>query len=134
MSEIQSLLVEFNRNLGVSAAAISACETDLGLKLPNEYVEFLKLSDGGEGFIGENYIILWSCDELPQLNRSYKVEQFLPGFLIFGSDGGGEAYGYDTRTDSLKIVQVPFVVMNWDDARPMGTSFNAFLERIFHSD
>jgi len=120
----------FNRRPGATAAAIVASARQVGVKLPAEYEEFLKLTNGGEGFIGKQYAILWSVEELASMNQSYEVQKYVPGLLIFGSSGGGEAYGFDTRTPQLPIVQVPFVGMDWDNAEPMGDSFSAFLERL----
>lgn len=28
-------------------------------------------------------------------NEEYQVRQYAPGVILFGSDGGGEAYGFD---------------------------------------
>jgi hypothetical protein len=111
-------------------AVIANAEEQLGAKLPKEYVLFLKLTNGGEGFLGNAYVILWGAEELTSMNRSYEVQEYAPGLLIFGSDGGGEAYGFDTRTQDWPIVQVPFVGMAWSLARPMGASFSAFLKRL----
>jgi hypothetical protein len=108
---------------------IIASEEQLGARLPKDYVQFLKLANGGEGFIGNAYAIFWSVEELSSMNRSYEVQKYAPGLLIFGSDGGGEAYGFDTRASDWPIVQVPFVGMAWNLARPMGTSFSVSLKR-----
>jgi SMI1/KNR4 family protein SUKH-1 len=119
-----------NRRPAAEDAAIAESEKQLAVKLPAEYVEFLKLTNGGEGFIGRNYAILWRVEELASMNESYEVRKYAPGLLIFGSSGGGEAYGFDARTPQWPIVQVPFVGMDWDYADPMGESFNAFLGRL----
>ena len=125
------LLTSLNKQPGASDAAIAEGGRQLNLKLPEEYVEFLKLSNGGEGFIGKNsYVILWGVDELASLNQSYEVQQYAPGFLVFGSNGGGEAYGFDTRTTTLPVVQIPFVGMDWSLAQPLGGSFKDFLETL----
>ena len=125
------LLTSLNKQPGASDAAIAEGGRQLNLKLPEEYVEFLKLSNGGEGFIGKNsYVILWGVDELASLNQSYEVQQYAPGFLVFGSNGGGEAYGFDTRTTTWPVVQIPFVGMDWSLAQPLGGSFNDFLETL----
>jgi SMI1 / KNR4 family (SUKH-1) len=116
-------------------AAIIQSEKQLGMKLPVEYVEFLKLTNGGEGLIGKNaYVMLWGVEELASMNQSYEVQKYAPGLLIFGSDGGGEAYGFDTRTPQWPIVQVPFVGLAWNLARPMGKSFNIFLEHLHEAE
>lgn len=89
--DIHMLLSSLNKQPGASDAVIAEGGRQLNLKLPDEYVEFLKLSNGGEGFIGKNsYVILWGVDELASLNQSYEVQQYAPGFLIFGSNGGAK--------------------------------------------
>lgn len=124
-----------NRNPSATDAAIAESEKLLKAKLPPQYVEFVKLTNGGEGFIGKNaYVMLWGVQELASMNQSYEVEKNAPGLLIFGSDGGGEAYGFDTRTPQWQIVQVPFVGMSWNSAKPMGTTFHAFLERLYRTE
>jgi hypothetical protein len=113
---------------------IAECESRLGAKLPAEYVEFLRLTNGGEGFIGENeYLISFPVEQLCSLNHDYHVQEYAPGLLIFGSSGGGEAYGFDTRSLDWPIVRVPFVGMDWSLARRMGSSFGAFLQRLYES-
>jgi SMI1 / KNR4 family (SUKH-1) len=133
--DIQRFLDGLNRRAGATDAIISEREKQLGLKLPAEYVEFLKLTNGGEGFIGKNaYVMLWGVTELASMNQSYEVQEYVPGLLIIGSDGGGEAYGFDTRAPQWPIVQVPFVGMTWDVAHPMGESFGAFLKRLYETE
>ena len=62
----------------------------LGVSLPGDYLEFLRQHNGGEGFVGDNYIIFWRAEELADFNREYEVDKYAPGILLFGSDGGGE--------------------------------------------
>lgn len=130
MVDMRPFLDRLNRRPGATDSAIAEEEKQLGLKLPVEYVDFLKLTNGGEGFIGKEYVILWGAEELASMNQSYEVQKYVPGLLIFGSNGGGEAYGFDTRTPQRPIVQVPFVGMDWGYARPMGESFSEFLRRL----
>lgn len=131
---MRRFLDRLNRRPGATDAAIAETEKQLDAKLPAEYVEFLKLTNGGEGFIGKEYMILWSIEELASMNQSYEVQKYVPGILIFGSNGGGEAYGFDTRTPQWPIVQVPFVGMEWRYARPIGESFSAFLGRLHETE
>jgi hypothetical protein len=81
-----------NRRAPATDAIIAESEKQLPGKLPLEYVEFLKLTNGAEGFVGRAYVMLWSVEELASMNHSYEVQDYAPGLLIFGSDGGGEAY------------------------------------------
>jgi hypothetical protein len=99
------------------------------VKLPEDYINALKLTNGGEGFISKDaYLSLLAVEELAPRNQALEVQLCAPGLLIFGSNGGGEAFGFDTRSGNWPVVQVPFVGMEWDVAWPMGESFNEFLD------
>jgi SMI1 / KNR4 family (SUKH-1) len=125
------LLDDFDCHPPATDAAITSCGKELGLQLPGDYVEFLKTANGGEGFIGRvGFANLWSVEELPSLNRAYEVQKIVPGLLLFGSNGSGEAYGFDMRNLTRPVVQVPFVGMEWQVAEPMGNSFIDFLWRL----
>ena len=90
------------------------------------------MTNGGEGFIGEEeYLMLWSVEELPSLNEAYEVQQYAPGLLLFGSSGGGEAYGFDTRNQRFEILRVPFIGMAWDLAQPIANSFDLFMRTLY---
>ena len=128
--DMRSFLDRLKLRCGATIAAIAEGEEQLVARLPAEYIEFLKLGNGGEGFIGNGYVILWGVEELASMNRSYEVQKYAPGLLIFGSDGGGEAYGFDTRCPQWPIVQVPFVGMDWRYARSMGDLFSDFLRSL----
>jgi hypothetical protein len=121
---------EFNGNAPAAAEEIAAAERVLKKSLPGDFREFLQLTNGGEGMIGENYVMLWSAEELGQYNESYQVNEYAPGLLLFGSDGGGEGYAFDTRTASPTVVTVPFVGMSLKYAKPVAPTFTAFLEKL----
>jgi hypothetical protein len=64
------------------------------------------------------------------MNHGYEVEKYLPCSLLFGSDGGGEAYAFDLRMATSSIVRVHFVGMSWADAITLDSSFLDFLKRL----
>ena len=113
-----------------SDAAIAEFESASGKKLPVDYSEFLKTTNGGEGWFGEAYAQLWRAEELISLNDEYEVDENVPGLLLFGSNGAGEAFAFDTRNLHWTVVVVPFIVMQFEDARPGGVSFTDFVERL----
>ncbi len=129
--EISNLLRDFERQKGATDEGISAGESQLGVSLPAEYVDFLKLTNGGEGFIGGGYAQLWPIEELYSQNQKYQIREFIPGLLVFGSNGGGEAFGFDTRAQDWQIVQVPWIGEGWKDAQPLGPTFDQFLKHLF---
>ncbi|MBA3425736.1 MAG: hypothetical protein ACR2HO_11525 [Rubrobacteraceae bacterium] len=58
------------------------------------------------------------------------MEEFAPGLMLFGTDGGLEAYGFDTRDGRISVVTIPFVPMDWREAIPCGRTFTELLERL----
>lgn len=110
-------------NPPASEEAINQLVSALGRALPVDYVHFLTRHDGGEGFVGENYVILWKAEELVPFNREYEVDQYAPGILLFGSNGGGEGYGFDTKDSAMPIVRVPFIGMERRYATLVASSF-----------
>src|SRR5271156_5392423 len=98
------LLAKFNSNPPSDAAAIRRFETEAGFRVPHGYARFLKQANGGEGFIGNAYVILWPVEELLEMNRAYQVAEYAPGLFLFGSDGGGEGLAFDTRSDAMPMV------------------------------
>jgi len=129
----ERLLAKFNGNSPADDSSIQQLETMDSLHLPDDYMTFLQVMNGGEGFIGNAYLILWRAEELIEMNKAYQVADYAPGLFLFGSDGGGEAFAFDVRYDTIPIVSVPFVGMDLKLIRPMGANLKAFLEVLFKS-
>ena len=94
-----------------------------------EYCNFAG-KEGFEGFVGGAYLTLYKPDQLSTINHGYGMDSRAPGLVIFGSDGGGEAYGFDTREEHWPIVQVPFIGMDWKDAWSVAETFAGFLQHL----
>jgi hypothetical protein len=134
MRDLERLLVEFVQNAGASDTAISECEKQLGRPLPKDYLGFMMISNGGEGFVGANsYLRLWKIEELLAMNDGYETAIHLPDCLLFGTDGGDEAFAFDLRTSQTRIVQLPFLDMYWESAWLLSDSFNGFLLRLYEA-
>jgi hypothetical protein len=122
---------EFLWREAASPELIADCASALKVVLPATYIEFMRISNGGEGFAGrDDYLLLWPVHELQSLKASYETDKYAPGLLLFGSNGGGEAYGFDTRSPSNPIVQIPFVGMDWASAKEVAAGFYERLERL----
>lgn len=126
----RELLKGWQLSIGASDAATQHLAASLGCSLPSDYINFLREHDGGEGFIGDNYLILWRAEEISQFNREYEVEQYAPGLLLFGSSGGGEGYGFDTRDVAMPVVRVPFIGMDLRYAIPVASDFTDLLNQL----
>lgn len=96
------------------------------VELPEDYVEFMKKHNGGEGDIGEAWLVLYSLEELQEINDDYEIEQFLPDHIIIGSDGGGELYGIDGKGNYFNVP----VLMDENDITLLGTDMELLPDKI----
>jgi len=111
-----------------NAEALVAAGEALGIDWPDDYVAFMHVTDGGDGFLGDNYVSFWSAGDLVDRNQGYQIEEYAPNLVVFGSDGGGEAFAFDRSTQPASIVMVPFIGL--DSAIPQGQTFRDFLSRL----
>lgn len=125
--QIKALLSQFELNEPASENNIRKVEELLSINFPQEYYDFLLISNGGEGAIGQSYLVLWKIEDLIELNDAYGVEEFAPGLLIIGSDGGDTAYCIDIRSDLKQFVQVPFIGMDLSEVQSCSNDFKGFL-------
>lgn len=129
---MNEFLEKFHGNPPDSAEDVRRSLDEVHAGFPAEYVGFLQQSNGGEGMIGENYLILWKAEEIGPLNQAYEVAEYAPELILIGSSGGGEAIAFDTRKTPWNVVMVPFVGMDTDLALPVSDSFANLFSALFH--
>ena len=95
--------------------------------LPTTYLEFLELVGPGEGFIGHEYLRLFAPEQLPWVNNAYGVDTFLPGHLLFGSNGCGDAYLFKPTPGEIEVSRIPFIPLNTEYTIHTWDSFGHFL-------
>jgi hypothetical protein len=116
---------KFECNEPASESAIKKVEELINITFPEEYYDFLLISNGGEGPVGEEaYLALWKVEDLIKLNDDYGVEEL----LIIGSDGGDTAYCIDRRGEMQSFVEVPFIVMDLDEVEHCSNDFKGFIQ------
>ncbi len=125
--QIKDLLSQFEFNEPATENSIKKVEELLSINFPQEYRDFLLNSNGGEGAIGQSYLVLWKIEDLIELNDVYSVEEFAPGLLIIGSDGGDTAFGIDNRSELKQFVQIPFIGMDLSEVQGYSNDFKRFL-------
>lgn len=90
-----------------------------------------RLGNGGAGDVGGgDYAELWSIDELESYNEEYEVLQQAPGLILFGSNGGGEAFAFNLTQKVTTIGIVPFIGMSVELYCPIADTFLAFLNEV----
>lgn len=129
--KIKNLIKELKLTEGANEEEIGKLETDLGHKLPSDYIEFVRYSKGAEGPIGiTNYLVLWHIEDLKSINEDYEIDEFAPGLVLFGGDGGDTGYTFDTRNEQMPVVAVSLSDLSLDFIKPMGLNFVEFLENL----
>lgn len=99
------------------------------MKFPHEFIDYLRSGAPRFGDLPSFpvYFQLWEEAELEQFNTEYEVPKYAPGFLGFGSDGGGEMFAFDEKG---RIFALPFIGMNPKDATFVCESWAEFVSRI----
>ncbi len=128
---IYRLLDDFNCN---EAAQSDWWATATSLRLPEDYRAFIAKHNGGEGFIGKHYLILWRAEQIVPFNRDCQVDEYAPGIILFASRGGGEAFGFNMRSDLASIGQVPLIGLELRYAIKVANSFTELLLKMSCSD
>lgn len=128
----QELISRMKLSLPATSEMIIETERQLGIKLPEQYVNFMLESNGAEGCVGPNsYLQIWPVDQIVERNAGYKVEEYTSGLVYFASDGGGMAYAFDKRAGTMPIVEIPFESIHVEDAKLCGNTFVDFLQYLY---
>jgi SMI1/KNR4 family protein SUKH-1 len=116
---------------GAIDSDIQQAESDLHLTLPLDYKQFLLWSNGGEGYIGSKYFSFWAIQELKELNASYRINHYLPEILGIGTDGGGECFALDFRSNpsAPAFVQIPLGDLDIESVTPIASSLQEGFEK-----
>jgi hypothetical protein len=121
---------KWSRVAGASPSAIATMVGQSGLALPADYLEFLRLCNGGDGFLDvlPCYLRIWPAEEVVGSNRDYQMPEYVPGFFGFGTSGGGEFFAFDTRgLQPWPVVSIPFIPM---EAQLASASFSELLGHV----
>jgi len=134
MENYESFFGEFNLEDPLENASfhVTRIEDRFNIKLPSDYVEFMEKCNGGEGFIGENYLILYPLNEIIEANEDYEVAKYLPNVLLIGSNGGGEAIAIDFNK-LKKYIIVPFLFEE-EAILEQSYSLEGFFLRTLHNE
>jgi hypothetical protein len=116
-------------NPGATPDMVRRIESSLGIRFPPDYFEFLTQANGGEGWVGQQYLQLWRVEQIPEFNEGYNASELFPGLVLIGSDGGDEAYALDVRSDKVTFVETPFIGFE-EDTRKVADSFVEFLTTL----
>ncbi|MBT9290961.1 SMI1/KNR4 family protein [Prosthecodimorpha staleyi] len=124
------LLREWHGNPGASPEIIDHEIEILKYPLPDDYILFISRTNGGMGYVGNAYVDFWKIDELDEFNKQCETSIYAPGFLLFGTNGGNDGFGFDFRGSELQILRMPLIGMSYELTELLGQSFDQFMYKI----
>lgn len=102
--------------------------------LPASYFAFLERHDGAEGDLGvrPGWFVVWPAETARVATEDYGLPEYLPGHVAFGSNGGGELFVFERRTDDADrpVFMVPAIGMALSERVPVATSFVEFQRQM----
>jgi len=124
---LKDLRKDFDITSPATSEEIAKVEKHFGWPLPADYKNFLLLTNGLEGGLSDEYLVLWGTTELIELNLAYKVQDFIQNIIIFGSDGAEEAFAFDISNQKSFVVKLPFIGMGYIPNERLADTFESFL-------
>lgn len=102
----------------------------MSIELPIDYWDYLESDEAvSEGFAEglPGYFVLWHPDEVEKNNAELNVATLAPGFVGFGSNGGGEMLAFDAKD---AVYCLPMIGMESRYAQKVADSWSEFRKRI----
>lgn len=123
----------WHRLTGASEGDLSALRLAAPEGVPSQYFDLLARTNGGEGPLPVQpcWFVLSSADQALNDWTSGTFSEFFPGLFVFGTNGGGEAFAFDTKSTGARIVC--FDTTNIDLAESvveLATSMGDFIDLI----
>jgi hypothetical protein len=98
--------------------------------LPPDLRAFLEQHDGGRGKVGKRPLILWSAEEIAREAQTQEVSLATPGLLLFGTDGGAEAYGHLARLRQRRYGRIPLIAAGVHEFEAIADSLQELIEAL----
>lgn len=117
---------------GAPDSVIQRLQSVVSRELPAAYLQLLRTSNGGEGPLPRQpfNLVLDPAEDVVEAAARKQFEEFFPGFLVIGSDGGGEFIALDLRSPGSPAV-VALDMTNSDlteSVLPIAPDFDTFID------
>jgi hypothetical protein len=116
-----------------SGGAVADLAAAAGIQLPIEYLDLLRLHDGGEGELGGGpaWFEIWPAATVISSNLECQAAGLPPGFFGFGSTGSGEMFALDHRgSPPYPVIMMPYIPFDARTAEQVTPDFAAFVRLL----
>ena len=104
-------------------------------RLPSDYIEFLRESNGTIGKGPDLYIVLDKAEEVAATTEGYGTSESAPGLVIIGSDGLGNLIGIDCKasTSAKRYLRADPLSIAREEQQSSGATFGATLLELLQA-
>jgi SMI1 / KNR4 family (SUKH-1) len=110
-----SLLDQIERRPGASDEALKAMVARIGVEPPDDYLKFLRQSNGGTGSGPDIFVNLFAAEEVGTSELDYGASEYALGLIVIGGDGLGNILGIDTRKSDRPLHEYVVLDPVWMD-------------------
>ncbi len=134
--DVQTLLTQTGRDWTARPPAreqaIERLRQNAPGPLPDEYVDLLRYTNGGEGPLNlpPLFFMLYEAEYTDELNQSADQRELYPGYFVFGSNGGMESIAFDTRGREPWPIVMYDPVAGFDSAVTIAKNMKEFIAAI----
>ena len=122
---------------GASDATLDDIQVCMSVRLPDDYRNLLKWSNGGATVLPSVVarkieVVFWPAEKIVDMNRDYEIQHYLGSQLLaFGDDGGDHHFVLDFRKNEgpPSIAAVPGGDLCDESIRKLAESFLEFMEK-----
>jgi hypothetical protein len=100
--------------------------------LSEDYLEFLRVSDGAEGWVGQNYVQISSARSAADTTAAFA--RWVPGLYFFTGDGAAGLFAFDLRDAVGRVAITHTDDLNFEGLVYVAESFTAFLGFLEDAD
>jgi len=127
-SKLRAILKAPYAGTGASEESLRSLMAELEHRLPDEYLDFMRQTNGYTGEVGPSgFVCIWPVDDVVPTNKANNYREWIPGLVLFGSNESGDFYAFDVRQDPTTVVSVPAIV-DLKYVKEISPSFVGFLE------
>ena len=132
-TEVENMLSRFEKETPLSEGEFEAVTKSFDFTIPETYLNVMKVSNGGEGEIGdESWLVLFPINELQQVNDNYRLLMTdIPDYFLIGKDAADTGYAFHKTYGTFHS----FGLMSnfkTDSIEFLGKDFVAFLEYLYN--
>jgi len=136
MSTVAEILASperrWTRNAPATDCELAQLRAELPFQVPSEYIEFLRVCNGGEGELAlpPLWFQLFDTTFALELWRNDHYRRNFPALFFFGGNGGLESIAIDLRVpDRYPIVMVDCIA-GLESAKEIARNMREFIEAI----